>query len=207
MPWHFAEHLVGMHWARPERANCSRAHEPPRRAPVLAHTAGPRHALPASPQHDSPPWRPTAPPPEHFWRHAGVGRQPCAVQRRPSHPGSPPGPLNSSSSSTSVSPSSRRRHVPCSYRTAVRRPPYPPPRNRPRRAIKGTPSPSEHARNLKLPPWNPHSPQSSGKRRLLHLRQLLPPPLSRSLRRHQGFPLPILFTKNPSFHPGTQPPT
>ena len=96
---------------------------------------------------------------------------------------------------------------PCSYRTAVRRPPYPPPRNRPCRAIKGTPSPSEHARNLKLPPWNPHSPQSSGKRRLLHLRQLLPPPLSRSLRSHQGFSLRFLFTKNTSFLPGTQPPT
>ena len=101
---------MGVRWARPERANCSRAHEPPRRAPVLAHTAGPCHALPASPLHDSPPWRPTAPPPEHFWRHAGVGRQPCAVQRRPSHSRSPPGPWNSACSSAAMSASARRRH-------------------------------------------------------------------------------------------------
>ena len=100
-----------MRWACPERANCSRAHEPPHRAPVLAHTAGPCHALPASPQQTA---RPGA---LQRHRQSTFGGTPasavrlCHGQRRPSLSRSPPGPWSSASSSASVSASPRRRHV------------------------------------------------------------------------------------------------
>src|SRR4051812_48693551 len=53
---------------------------------ALARTAEPCHALPASPLHASPPWHPTAPPPERFWRHAGIGRQPLLRPAPPKPP-------------------------------------------------------------------------------------------------------------------------
>ena len=75
---------------------------------ALARSAAPRHALPSSQQ------RAKQPPPRPAGQAlaAAAADSPCSVQRRPSHPGSPPGPWNSACSSASVSPSSRRRHVP-----------------------------------------------------------------------------------------------
>ena len=74
---------------------------------ALARSAAPRHALPSSQQ------RAKQPPPRPAGQElAAAADSPCSIQRRPSHPGSPPGPWNSACSSASVSPSSRRRHVP-----------------------------------------------------------------------------------------------
>ena len=78
---------------------------------ALAHTAAPRHALPASQHRAKPPCHATAPPPRHSWRHSGVRSGSSHGQRRPNPSRSPPGPWSSASSSTRVSASVRRRHV------------------------------------------------------------------------------------------------
>ena len=78
---------------------------------ALAHTAAPRHALPASQPRAKPPWHATAPPPGRSWRHSGVRSGSSHGQHRPSLARSPPGPWSSASSSASVSASPRRRHV------------------------------------------------------------------------------------------------
>ena len=74
---------------------------------ALARSAAPRHALPSSQQRaKQPPPRPTG-----QALAAAAARQPCAVQRRPSHPGSPPGPWSSALSSTSSCRHPQPRHV------------------------------------------------------------------------------------------------
>ena len=74
---------------------------------ALARSAAPRHALPSSQQ------RAKQPPPRPAGQElaAAAARQPCAVQRRPSHPGSPPGPWSSALSSTSSCRHPQPRHV------------------------------------------------------------------------------------------------
>ena len=128
MLWHFVEHTQCVHWTRPERAYCSHAAEPtrwpPRLWPALQNLA------------KQPPPRPAG-----QALAAAAARQPCAVQRRPSLAYSPPGPWSSASSSAGVSASPRRRHVALATECRFAGRPYPPPRNRPRRAINGHPEP------------------------------------------------------------------
>ena len=72
--------------------------------------AEPRHTLAPSPQTSKPHWRPTAPPSELPWRHAGVGSGLCRGRRRPSHPRAPAAPGNSPCLSSCSSARARRRH-------------------------------------------------------------------------------------------------
>ena len=108
MLWHFVEHTQCVHWTRPERANCSHAPEPTRWPPWLWPTQ--QHHATRSPSLSYAPSRPS-PRPAGQALAAADARQPCTVQRRPSHSRSPPGPWNSACSSASVSTSARRRHV------------------------------------------------------------------------------------------------
>ena len=126
MPWHCVEHLVCVHWTRPERAYCSRAPEPtrwpPRLWPALQNLAT------YSPSHHYAPSR-SSPRPASQELAAAAPRQPCALQRRPSHPGSPPAPVSSACSSAASSPSARRRHDALQLQKSGRRRSYPwPPR-------------------------------------------------------------------------------
>ena len=146
---------------------------------ALARSAEPRHALPFSPL------RAKQPPPRPAGQAlaATAARQPCAVQRRPSLARLPPGPWSSASSSTRVSPSSRRRHVPLQLQNDGS-----PAALIHRRGTDlgvlymDTPSPSEHARDLMLPPWRSPASHSTRGGLLPRLRQLLPPPPPRPIR-------------------------
>ena len=127
---------------------------------ALARSAAPRHALPSSQQ------RAKQPPPRPAGQElaAAAARQPCAVQRRPSHPGSPPGPWSSALSSTSSCRHPQPRHV--ALQATERRfagELIRPPRNRPRRAIKGGPraSPSTQA-TLECSPSSPMAANRPG---------------------------------------------
>ena len=71
MPWHFAEHVACVLWARPERKFCTRA-QPSRHVAPLA-LARPQGRAPASPTHQNPPgrpWSPTVPPSGRPWQLA-----------------------------------------------------------------------------------------------------------------------------------------
>ena len=143
MHWHFAEHLVSVLWARPERAFCTcraRAAAPLACSPSLSKpsaarsvgpsldpypltsTTAPRHVSgkPEASRH----CRPTASALVGAAR-ATPARQlaPGAVPARPLAPAAIPSPDT----------------VPCKLQNGGRRHPYPPPWNRPRRAIKGGP--------------------------------------------------------------------
>ena len=183
--------------ARPERANCSRAHEPPRRAPVLAHTAEPRHALPASQHRAKPPWHATAPPPGHSWRHSGVRSGSNHGQCRPNPSRSPPGPWSSASSSAAMSSRASRCHDALLLQNVGSPEAYPrPPRNRLASLINGRLGPFPHTGNLRPPQWRFTSSQSTREGSLPRLWHLLPPPLA-----HQGLPLSTLSTRNLIFLP------
>ena len=116
MPRHCVEHLPCVHWTRPERAYCTSGAraaasrpaltpardrpQPARRVPLHA-TCSPspqraKQSLAASPASQG--------------LAATAARQPCSGQRRPSHPGSPPAPVNSANLSPRPSASYRRRH-------------------------------------------------------------------------------------------------
>ena len=91
---------------------------------------------------------------------AAATRQPCTMQRLPSHPGSPPGPWSSALSSTSSCRHPQPRHI--ALQATARRfagELIRPPRNRPRRAIKGgpraTPGTQEALECSPSPPWQP----------------------------------------------------
>ena len=142
--------------------------------------------------------RQAAPPRPTGQALAAAARQPCAVQRRPSHPGSPPGPWSSAVSSTSSCRHPQPRHVALQAterrfaRELIR-----PPRNRPRRAIKGGPRASPCTQEaLECSPSPPMAANRPGEGLLPHLQQLQPPPLSRPFRRHQSLTLPTLFTRS-----------
>ena len=129
---------------------------------------------------------------------AAAARQPCTVQCRPSHHGSPPGPWSSALSSTSSCRHPQPRHV--ALQATERRfagELIRPPRNRPRRAIKGGPRASPSTQEaLECTPSPPMTTNRPGGGLLPHLRQPQPPPLSRPFRRHQSLPLSTLFTRN-----------
>ena len=189
-----------MHWTRPERAYCSHAAEPtrwpPRLWPALQNLATRSPSLSYAPSRPSP--RPAG-----QALAAAAARQPCAVQRRPSHPGSPPGPWSSAISSTSSCRHPQPRHVALQAterrfaRELIR-----PPQNRPRRAIKGGPRASPCTQEaLECSPSPPMAANRPGGGLLPHLRQLQPPPLPRPIRHHQGLPLSVLSTKSPLILP------
>ena len=161
---------------------------------ALACSAAPRHTLPSSQE------RAKQPPPRPAGQTlaATAARQPCAVQRRPSHPGSPPGPWSSALSSTSSCRHPQPRHV--ALQATARRfagELIRPPRNRPRRAIKGGPRASPCTQEaLECSPSPPMAANRPGGGLLPHLRQLQPLPLPRPIRHHQGLPLSVLSTNS-----------
>ena len=121
VPWHFTELLVGAQWARPERANCSRAPEPTRWPPWFW-PALQRHATRYPPRSIAPS-RPGSQ--QHrrqsSWWHAG-GRNASRPGRcRPSRQRLPPASWSSACSSTA---SSRRpTSLPCGAPTSTTPPP------------------------------------------------------------------------------------
>ena len=150
---HFVEHTQCVHWTRPERAYCTMPRPSRHAGPLaLAHTAAPRHALPASQHRAKPPWHATAPPPGRSWRHSGVRSGSSHGQRRPNPSRSPPGPWSSASSSTAMSASARRRHDALLLQNVGSPEAYPrPPRNRLASLINGRPGPFPHTGNLRPP--------------------------------------------------------
>ena len=194
MPRHCVEHLVCVHWTRPERANCSHAPEPTRwphgfgplcsttpRAPLLAAT---RQAAPAAP-----------------------GRPSASRRRRPTasaHVGAA-----KASHARHLAPGTARAHprvcplalvaatMPCCYRTTVRRPPLSTAAEPTSASYKWRPpSLPEHAGDLMLPPRRSPASHSTRGGLLPHLRQLLPPPPPRPIRHLQYLPLSVLFARN-----------
>ena len=79
MHWHFAEHLVRVLWARPERTFCTRAHRAaaphcrPRRVPSLAPARLQSHALRSPTLHATSGALQRRR--QSLWRHAGVGSE------------------------------------------------------------------------------------------------------------------------------------
>jgi hypothetical protein len=126
--------------ARAERAfcTCSRPSQhaldkPPRARPDPLPLAAPR---PKPRCHSR---RSTAPPSGRPWRLADGRSRPRPWQRRPSHTHAPARPLSSVKFVGVRRPAPTASTSPCSNRMAVRRRPYPRPRNRPRCAIYGDP--------------------------------------------------------------------
>ena len=149
MLWHFVEHTQCVHWTRPERAYCSHAAEPtrwpPRLWPALQNLATRSPSLSYAPSRSSP-----CPASQEL--AAAAARQPCAVQRRPSHSRSPPGPWNSACSSAAMSASARRRHDALLLQNVGSPEAYPrPPRDRLASLINGSPVPFLHTGNLRPP--------------------------------------------------------
>ena len=169
---------------------------PPRHWPALQNLAT------YSPSHHYVPSR-SSPRPASQTLAAAAARQPLAM----SVPHKPlplaTCPWSSSLSSTSSCRHPQPRHV--ALQATERRfagELIRPPRNRPRRAIKGGPraSPSiEEA--LECTPSPPMAANRLGEGLHPHLRQRQPPPLPRPIRYHQGLPPSVLSTKNPLILP------
>ena len=204
MPRHCVEHLVCVHWTRPERAYCSHAPEPTRRphgfgslcsttprAPLLAALC---QAAPAAPG------RPRA--------SRRRRRQPLLHSAPPKPPRLATWPRHSPSSSTRVSASVRRRHVALATERRFAGELIPPAAEPTSSHYKWRPpSLPEHAGDLMLPPRCSPASHSTRGGLLHHLRQLLPPPPPRPIRHLQYLPLSVLSTKNFLIPLRTQPPT
>ena len=189
-----------MHWARPERANCSHAAEPTRWPPRLWPAM--QNLATCSPSLSYAPSRPS-PRPASQVLAAAAARQPLAM----SVPSKPlplaTCPWSSALSSTSSCRHPQPRHV--ALQATARRfagELIRSPRNRPRRAIKGGPRATPCTQEaLECSPSSPMAANRLGEGLLPHLRQRQPPPLPRPIRHHQGLPPSVLSTKNPLILP------
>ena len=129
---------------------------------------------------------------------AAAARQPLAMSVPPKPLPLATCPWSSALSSTSSCRHPQPRHV--ALQATARRfagELIRPPRNRPRRAIKGGPRATPCTQEaLECSPSSPMAANRLGEGLLPHLRQRQPPPLPRPIRHHQGLPLSVLSTKS-----------
>ena len=222
MHWHFAEHLVSVLWARPERAFCTcraRATAPLACSPSLSKPSAARSVGPSlnpypltsttAPRHVS--GKPEAS--RHYLSTAsalvGAARatpvRQLAPEAVPAHPLAP----------TAIpSPDT----VPCKLHNSGRRHPYPPPQNRPPRAIKGGPRAHPSTQTTSgHPHGTPTISNHRGGAATSQPRSPRPEPLPSVQRHHQTQhdlaepPRPSASTEShrsaePQFHPKPSPP-
>ena len=194
MHWHCVEHIPCALWARAEHAFCTCRARADASRPWPCHHCRATPLAPLSPQHAK---QSLATSPTGQELAATAIDSPCSVQRHPSLSRSPPGPWNSTSSSTSMSTSARRRHD--ALATEWRSPAtlsaatvgtdpdrlFKEPRARLRTKVASSglqeaPSGSQSTREGLLP----------------RVRSVRPPPSSGRFCRHQWLPLSILSTKS-----------